>query len=125
MNEQLTRIKQLVGQGRIETAIDELKGLLSTQDLLNDALLQSGKLSTLQKNLREGNIDWSDANITHHSIMESILGLVKIIEEEEPKLPKEAQDKTNATDKTENSIQVTGDKNTIFGSVKGGVNYKQ
>ncbi|EAY31391.1 hypothetical protein M23134_04224 [Microscilla marina ATCC 23134] len=122
MKEPLERIKRLVGQGRLDTAIGALKELLLAHDMLNEAILQSGRLTLLQKQLREGTIDWNDASITHVNIMEAILGLVDIMEEEDLKLPEEAKNKNHEAGKTENNIQVTGDSNMVFGSVKGNVN---
>lgn len=121
MKEKLQKIKALVHQGRSETAISELTGILSENNLLNDAILHSGRLSALQKQIQEGAVNWEDVNTTHDNIMRSVLGLVEIIEEEKERLANTTKNDASKN-QSGNVTNVVGDKNNIIGKIDGDVN---
>jgi hypothetical protein len=76
----LARIRELVADDRLDEAIRQLRQLLQNSPLLDDAIQQSGRLSDIQRQIRNGTVNHEDATLTKNQIRMGILGLLGDIE---------------------------------------------
>ncbi len=75
------KIGDLVGENKLDEAIELLSFLLKGNPKLNDAIMQSSRLTDLMRQIRNGTINFEDANITKNNIRMAILSLAEEIEE--------------------------------------------
>jgi hypothetical protein len=76
----LARIRELVAADQLGEAIRQLLLLLQNSPLLDEAILQSGRLSDIQRQIRNGTVRHDDATLTKNQIRTGILGLLTEIE---------------------------------------------
>jgi Asp-tRNA(Asn)/Glu-tRNA(Gln) amidotransferase B subunit len=74
-------ISALVGSDNLKEAINLLQKLLKTSPKLDDAILQSARLTDLMRQIRNGTISFDDADISKNKIRLAILSLADEIEE--------------------------------------------
>lgn len=75
------KIGNLVGENKLDEAIELLSFLLKGSPKLNEVIMQSSRLTDLMRQIRNGTINFEDANITKNSIRMAILSLAEEIEE--------------------------------------------
>jgi hypothetical protein len=76
----LENIRDRIASGELESAIRDLRTLLENSPLLGDALQQSGRLSDIQRQIRNGTVSHENATLTKNQIRMGILGLLTEIE---------------------------------------------
>lgn len=81
------KIRQLIASDEINEAIQLLQQLLKNSPKLNEAILQSSRLSDISRQIRLGMVDDNQANITKNKIRSGILELLEEIEAQETALP--------------------------------------
>lgn len=78
-----THIRQLIASDELSQALRLLQELLQNSPKLNEAILQSGRLSDISRQLRLGLIDQDQASLTKNQIRAGILELLDEVEAQE------------------------------------------
>ena len=79
--EYFEKIRGLIGKNELEEAIVELSDLLQNSPKLDDAILQSSRWNDTKKQIRKGQINYEQANISKNQIRAGLLELLRDIEE--------------------------------------------
>ena len=83
---QIEEIKKIVSLGGIRDAIDKLQQLAknseSFSNILNDAIMQSSRLSRVEQNMLSGTIKYEESTIAHNQIVQSILSITTELQEQ-------------------------------------------
>ncbi|MCB9039603.1 MAG: hypothetical protein H6557_23550 [Lewinellaceae bacterium] len=107
------RIKNLVAGDNLEAAIDLLRGLLKDSPILNEAIVQSARLTEVEQMIRLGTVSFEQATITKNQIRMGILSLLCKIEEKAETYP-------GALEEVEKAVctvqSYSSNKNAIIGS---------
>lgn len=82
-----TQIQQLIASDEIAEAIRILQELLKNSPKLNEVLLQSARLSDIDRQIRLGLVDANQANLTKSQIRAGLLELLDEIKTQEKALP--------------------------------------
>ena len=70
----------LIAEGDLKEPIRELQKIAKNSTLLNEVIIQSGRLSDLSKAIHRGTIRYDDAHLTANQITEAVLNLVDEID---------------------------------------------
>jgi C-terminal of Roc, COR, domain/Effector-associated domain 11 len=70
----IERIRELLGKGKTEEALNILRGVFPEND---EVIIQLSRLTTLQRSDRTGQLPFEEANIEQNRIINGILGLLK------------------------------------------------
>jgi hypothetical protein len=116
-------IMKLVGQNELKAALERLRAVLQGSPLLNEAVGQSGRLTALMQQIRQGTISFEEANREENKLRFALLNLAQEMEErsEENQALKqqvEAVLNTSAAGK-HNQLKVTGNNNIAIQDVRG------
>ena len=106
----IEHIRELVANADLETATKELSALLKNSIRLDEAIIQSARYNNVTQLIRQGLINFEDANVTKNQISKGVLELLRDIE---------AQEKSDPSIKTEIerfAFQIQNSKNVIAGS---------
>ena len=101
-------IGNLVGQDKLKEAVNLLRKLLENSHRLNEVILQSSRLTGVEKQIREGTINFEDASLTKNKIRMAILSLteeIRSIGENHDEVKKEINSYIKADENTSNRIQ--------------------
>ena len=94
------KIGDLVGQDRLIEAITLLSKTLKGSPKLNEAIIQSSRLTDLMKQIRNGTVNFEDSNVTKNKIRIAILSLSDEIEQKvnsDDYLKKEFESKSSSS----------------------------
>ena len=82
MEEFICKINDLLAQGELDNALQQMQNLLSiaASDLKNDAVILRGRLSKLKSDVRKGIINHSDETLEFNQISNGTLGLLDDIQ---------------------------------------------
>ncbi len=78
----IARIRNLIANDEVKTAIQELSALLKDSPQLDEAVQQSARYSHVMQQIRLGLVDFQAANIAQNQIRHGILELLREMEEQ-------------------------------------------
>lgn len=107
-------LKTLISQDQLEVAVRELGKLLQDSPQLNEAILQSGRLKDLAKQVRLGQLTFEQSGTTRNQIRAGLLELVNEVEGKKllPQIHKEIDHYAG---------RISG-KNIVVGNIQAGGN---
>lgn len=79
----IKNIQDLIAQDQLPQAIKLLKKLLENSPKLDEVILQSARLQSIRKQVRTGQVNFEDGNVTHNQIRAGVLELVTEITTQE------------------------------------------
>ena len=116
-------IMKLVGQNELKAALERLRAVLQGSPLLNEAVGQSGRLTALMQQIRQGTISFEEANREENKLRYALLNLAQEMEErseENPALKQQVEAVLNAPAVGKhNQLTVTGNGNIAIQDVQG------
>lgn len=116
-------IMKLVGQNELKAALERLRAVLQGSPLLNEAVGQSGRLTALMQQIRQGTISFEKANVEENKLRFALLNLAQEMEErseENPALKQQVEAVLNTpTAGKHNQLTVTGNNNIAIQDVQG------
>jgi len=95
MEQTILQIQNYLANNELEPALNKLRSVfsISNSELVNDVIILAGQLKKLKSDIRIGIIDYTQENLRHNKIMNSISSLIDAI--------KNDPDRFNEFDKTE------------------------
>lgn len=75
------KIRESIARDEVQHSIALMNDLIKESPNLNETILQSARLSRLTKQIRTGEISFSEANIEKNSIIAGLLDLIEEIEQ--------------------------------------------
>ena len=118
----IQKIRDLIAQDELESALSQLRILLENSPNLDEAIHQSGRFQAIRKQIRQGTIRHADATLTRNQISAGLLDFLREIETqaESPELKTELAQAISITiSNSENvvvSSQITG-QNVHIGNI--------
>lgn len=116
-------IMKLVGQNELRQALERLRAVLQGSPLLNEAVGQSGRLTALMQQIRQGTISFEEANREENKLRYALIDLAREVEEhstDNPAVQQQVEGVLNApTAAKHNQLTVTGNNNIAIQDVQG------
>ena len=103
-----TEIQKIIARGELKAAVHLLQDFLKNSPKLNEAILQSARLSDVSRQIRLGLIESTQANLTKDQIRMGILELLEEIETQSKEAP--------IRQEMERVVSVLHSKNVVSGS---------
>ena len=107
-----TQIQQLIANDDLPTAIRLLQELLQNSPQLNEALLQSARLSDISRQIRLGVVDDKHADLSKNQIRMGVLELLDAIGQEQAKPAVQAE--------VAAAMSILNSKNVVIGNIQAG-----
>lgn len=116
-------IMKLVGQNELKQALERLRAVLQGSPLLNEAVGQSGRLTALMQQIRQGTISFEEANVEENKLRYALIDLAREVEEHSASNPAVQQQVEGVlkapTVGKHNQMTVTGNNNIAIQDVQG------
>lgn len=82
-----SQVRQLIAEDDLSRAITLLRDLLNNSPKLDEAIVQSARLSDVSRQIRLGTVSADQANLTKNQIRAGLLELLNEVETREQSLP--------------------------------------
>ncbi len=82
-------IRRLIAENRIKEALNKLMSTIDDNIYVNELILFSRRLNSLQKSLRQNLISYDEANVNESQIADSLLNFLDLIKEQAKDYPKD------------------------------------
>ncbi|MDX2067172.1 MAG: hypothetical protein SFV55_02040 [Haliscomenobacter sp.] len=116
-------IMKLVGQNELKHALERLQEILQKSPLLNEAVGQSGRLTALMQQIRNGTISYEEAALEENKLRYALIDLVREAEEcgaSNPAIQQQVEEVLNTpVAGAMHQASLTGDRNIIIQGVQG------
>lgn len=113
---------KLVSQNELKAALERLRAVLQGSPLLNEAVGQSGRLTALMQQIRQGTIPFEEANREENKLRYALIDLVREVEEHSagnPAVQQQVEGVLNTPSAgPKNQANVTGDGNIVIQDIQ-------
>ncbi len=83
----LSKVRALIAEDKLSAALKQMQILLDNSPLLDELIQQSGRFHHIHRQIRLGTVSQTDATLTRNQIRESLLDLLREVEEQQGKQP--------------------------------------
>ncbi len=118
----LDQVRQFIKKDELALAIDLLSQLLKNSPALDELILHSARYSRISAQIRQGIVDFEQANITQNQISDALIDMVRDMEESVANNPITEQELKQFNENFTPTIHINNSKNIVTGTINAGGN---
>ena len=118
----LDQVRQFIKKDELALAIDLLSQLLKNSPALDKLILHSARHSRISAQIRQGIVDFEQANITQNQISDALIDMVRDMEESVANNPITEQELKQFNENFTPTIHINNSKNVVTGNISAGGN---
>ena len=118
----LDQVRQFIKKDELALVIDLLSQLLKNSPALDKLILHSARHSRISAQIRQGIVDFEQANITQNQISDALIDMVRDMEESVANNPITEQELKQFNENFTPTIHINNSKNVVAGNISAGGN---